>query len=53
MAVDPAHPSPRYHTRGLYLGVMLHRGEGLGPKRMFAVVQVPLLVVAGQVQVGH
>ena len=41
MAVDPAHPSPRYHNRGLYLGVMLHRGEGLGPKRMFAVVQVP------------
>ncbi len=41
MAVDPAHPSPRYHNRGLYLGVMLHRGEGLGPKKMFAVVQVP------------
>ncbi len=41
MAVDPAHPSPRYHNRGLYLGVMLHRGAGLGPKRMFAVVQVP------------
>jgi len=41
MAVDPAHPSPRYHNRGLYLGVMLARSEGLGPKRMFAVVQVP------------
>jgi polyphosphate kinase len=41
MAVDPAHPSPRYHNRGLYLGVMLHRTEGLGPKRLFAVVQVP------------
>ena len=41
MAVDPAHPSPRYHNRGLYLGVMLKRTEGLGPKRMFAVVQVP------------
>ena len=41
MAIDPAHPSPRYHNRGLYLGVMLHRGEGLGPKRMFGVVQVP------------
>ncbi len=41
MAVDPAHPSPRYHNRGLYLGVMLHRTEGLGPKKMFAVVQVP------------
>ena len=41
MAVDPAHPSPRYHNRGLYLGVMLHRSEGLGPKQLFAVVQVP------------
>ncbi|MCE9632193.1 MAG: polyphosphate kinase 1 [Planctomycetia bacterium] len=41
MAVDPAHPSPRYHNRGLYLGVMLNRTEGLGPKRLFAVVQVP------------
>ena len=41
MAVDPAHPSPRYHNRGLYLGVMLNRNEGLGPKRLFAVVQVP------------
>jgi len=41
MAVDPAHPSPRYHNRGLYLGVMLEHSEGLGPKRLFAVVQVP------------
>jgi polyphosphate kinase len=41
MAVDPAHPSPRYHNRGLYLGVMLNRTEGIGPKRLFAVVQVP------------
>ncbi|NBV46551.1 MAG: polyphosphate kinase 1, partial [Planctomycetia bacterium] len=41
MAVDPAHPSPRYHNRGLYLGVMLHRTAGLGPKQMFGVVQVP------------
>jgi polyphosphate kinase len=46
MAVDPAHPSPRYHNRGLYLGVMLEHiasedAEALGPKRMFAVVQVP------------
>jgi len=41
MAVDPAHPSPRYHNRGLYLGVQLERREGLGPKRLFAVVQVP------------
>ena len=25
MAVDPAHPSPRYHNRGLYLAAMLER----------------------------
>jgi polyphosphate kinase len=41
MAVDPAHPSPRYHNRGLYLGAMLEHREGLGPKQLFAVVQVP------------
>jgi polyphosphate kinase len=41
MACDPAHPSPRYHNRGLYLGVMLEHTEGLGPKQLFAVVQVP------------
>jgi polyphosphate kinase len=41
MAVDPAHPSPRYHNRGLYLGAMLRRSQGLGPKHLFAVVQVP------------
>ena len=52
MACDPAHPSPRYHNRGLYLGVMLEHAEGLGPKQLFAVVQVPqvlprLVVVPG------
>jgi polyphosphate kinase len=41
MACDPAHPSPRYHNRGLYLGVMLEHTEGLGPNQLFAVVQVP------------
>lgn len=41
MAVDPAHPSPRYHNRSLYLAAMLQRQSGLGPKRMFAVVQLP------------
>ncbi|HEY5313260.1 MAG TPA: polyphosphate kinase 1, partial [Pirellulales bacterium] len=41
MAVDPAHPSPRYHNRALYLACMLRRHSGLGPKRMFAVVQLP------------
>jgi polyphosphate kinase len=41
MAVDPAHPSPRYHNRGLYLAAMLERRRGLGPKQLFAVVQVP------------
>jgi polyphosphate kinase len=41
MAVDPAHPSPRYHNRGLYLAATLDRRRGLGPKQLFAVVQVP------------
>jgi polyphosphate kinase len=52
MAVDPAHPSPRYHNRGLYLAAMLERRRGLGPKQLFAVVQVPQvlprLVALGQ-----
>ncbi len=41
MAVDPSHPSPRYHNRGLYIATMLQRLHGLGPKQLFAVVQVP------------
>jgi polyphosphate kinase len=41
MAVDPSHPSPRFHNRGLYLACMLRRHRGLGPKQMFAVVQLP------------
>ncbi len=41
MAIDPSHPSPRFHNRGLYLAVMLERIGGIGPERLFAVVQVP------------
>ncbi len=41
MAIDPSHPSPRYHNRALYLAAMLRRQSGLGPKLLFAVVQVP------------
>lgn len=41
MAVDPSHPSPRYHNRALYLAAMLERHSGLGPRRLFAVVQAP------------
>jgi polyphosphate kinase len=41
MAIDPAHPSPRFHNRGLYLAAVLERVSGLGPPRLFAVVQVP------------
>lgn len=44
MAVDPSHPSPRYHNRGLYLCAMLERQQGLGPKRLFAVVQLPAVL---------
>ena len=41
MAIDPAHPRPRYHNRGLYLGALLRRRTGLGPKKLLAVVQIP------------
>jgi polyphosphate kinase len=41
MAIDPSHPSPRFHNRGLYLAAMLERQSGIGPLRLFAVVQVP------------
>lgn len=41
MAIDPAHPTPRFHNRGLYLAVTLERTSGLGPRRLFAVVQIP------------
>ena len=41
MAIDPAHPSPRFHNRGLYLAAMLERLSGIGPQKLFAVVQVP------------
>lgn len=41
MAIDPSHPSPLYHNRGLYLATILKRHEGLGPRKLFAVVQLP------------
>ncbi len=41
MAIDPSHPRPRYHNRGLYLAAMLKRRSGLGPRTMFAVVHIP------------
>jgi polyphosphate kinase len=41
MAIDPAHPSPRFHNRGLYLAAILERMSGIGPPKLFAVVQVP------------
>ena len=41
MAIDPSHPRPRYHNRSLYMGVTMHRRAGIGPKRLFAVVEVP------------
>ena len=31
MAIDPSHPSPRFHNRGLYLAAMLKRVSGIGP----------------------
>lgn len=57
MAVDPAHPSPRYHNRGLYLAAILERTSGLGPRQLFAVVQLPQvlprLVPIGQGDESH
>lgn len=44
MAVDPAHPNPLYHNRALYLAAQLQRHVGLGPKELFAVVQLPLVL---------
>lgn len=41
MAIDPSHPSPRFHNRGLYIAAKLKRVHGLGPSEMLAVVQVP------------
>ncbi|MCA9098651.1 MAG: hypothetical protein KDA36_09700, partial [Planctomycetaceae bacterium] len=41
MAIDPSHPRPRYHNRSLYIGVSVRRRSGIGPKRLFGVVQVP------------
>jgi polyphosphate kinase len=41
MAIDPSHPSPRFHNRGLYLAAHLHRSQGLGPSDLFSVVQLP------------
>lgn len=41
MAIDPSHPSPRFHNRGLYMVALLHRTSGLGPTDLFAVVQLP------------
>ncbi|HEY1064987.1 MAG TPA: polyphosphate kinase 1, partial [Pirellulales bacterium] len=44
MAIDPSHPSPLYHNRALYLATLLERRAGLGPKRLFAVVQLPAVL---------
>jgi polyphosphate kinase len=41
MAVDPSHPTPHFHNRQLYIGAQLSRRVGLGPKQLFAVVQLP------------
>ena len=41
MAIDPSHPSPRFHNLGLYLVAQLQRTSGLGPSDLFAVVQLP------------
>lgn len=44
MAIDPSHPSPHFHNRQLYLGALLKRHHGLGPRQLFAVVQLPQIL---------
>ncbi len=44
MAVDPSHPTPHFHNRQLYLAALLHRDTGLGPRQLFAVVQLPQIL---------
>jgi polyphosphate kinase len=44
MAIDPSHPRPRYHNRALYVMARLRRRSGLGPKQLFAVVQIPQIL---------
>ncbi|MEN1681496.1 MAG: polyphosphate kinase 1 [Planctomycetota bacterium] len=41
LAIDPSHPSPRFHNRGFYLAADLKRRRGIGPDRLVAVVQLP------------
>ena len=41
MAIDPSHPSPRFHNRGLYVAAKMNRLKGIGPASLFAVVQLP------------
>ncbi|MEM7312576.1 MAG: polyphosphate kinase 1, partial [Planctomycetota bacterium] len=41
MAIDPSHPRPRYHNRALYVIASLRRRKGMGPHKLYAVVQVP------------
>ncbi len=41
MAIDPSHPTPHFHNRQLYLAALLRRDTGLGPRQLFAVVQLP------------
>jgi polyphosphate kinase len=44
MAIDPSHPTPHFHNRQLYLGAVLRRETGLGPRQLFAVVQLPQIL---------
>ena len=44
MAIDPSHPTPRFHNRGVYLAAKLHRRAGIGPDEMFGVVQLPSIL---------
>lgn len=44
LAIDPGHPFPHVHNKSLNLAVLLRKREGLGPRELFGVVQVPGVV---------
>ena len=44
MAIDLSHPSPRFHSQGLYLAAHLDRHDGSGPRQLFAVMQLPAVL---------
>ena len=44
MAIDASHPKPAFRNKSLYIGARLRRRAGVGPNRLFGVVEVPFQV---------